>query len=147
MRWGVEVFYRSIKQVMGATKMGSRTLVRARLELNWTIIAAAVLALLSVGVLRKHMIDPARWSFAGALRIVRRGLHEDLIGHGPRHCSLATRLAEAQKDSCQRTSRKRSRYRRPTKNTSPGVQPPNMKRASKSLRQSASHTKPISLAA
>ena len=147
MRWGVEVFYRSIKQIMGATKLGSRTPTRARLELNWTIIAAAALALLSAGVLRKRRIDPARWSFAGALRIVRCGLHEELLGSGPRRRGLITRLAEALKDTCKRTSRKRSRHRPRTTSTPARIQPPKIEYATESLRQRARHANPVSLAA
>lgn len=147
MRWGVEIFYRSIKQVMGATKMGSRTPTRARLELNWTIIAAAVLALLSVGVLRKRRIDPARWSFAGSLRVVRHGLREDALGRGPRRRSLVARLARALKDRSHRTSRKRSRHRPPTKNTPPPLRPPTIAAPTPAQKRRARLTNPISLAA
>ena len=147
MRWGVEVFYRSIKQVMGAAKMGSRTPARARLELNWTIIAAAVLALLSVGVLIKKRTDPSRWSFAGALRVVRSGLHEECLGCGPRRRSLTSRLAGALKDTYERTSRKRSRHRPRTTNTPARLQAPRIEHAATPLQQHARHTNPVSLAA
>jgi hypothetical protein len=147
MRWGVEVFYRSVKQIMGATKMGSRTPIRARLELNWAMIAASVLTLMSVRTLRQRRIAAKRWSFAGALRVVRVSMREQRIGTGPRRRSIAARLAEAIKDDYQRRTSKRSRHRPRTNNTPKPIKPPKITHATLAFRKRAARTTPIYLAA
>ena len=147
MRWGVEVFYRSVKQIMGAAKMMSRTPRRARLELNWTMTAAAVLTVICVSALRHRRADPGRWSFAGALRVVRAGLREDLAGRGRRRRSIAARLGDALKDNACRKSRKRSRHRPKTTITPKPTSPPVLINATARLCKRAANTTPIALAA
>jgi hypothetical protein len=147
MRWGVEVFYGSVKQILGATKMGSRAPGRACLELNWTMVAAAVLALMSVSALRRRRVALGRWSFAGALREARVGLHEDRAGRGPRRRGIAPRLAEALKDDYRRTSRKESRHRPVTKDTPIPIKPPRIIRATPPLLARAARTPLLYLAA
>lgn len=147
LRWGVEVFYRSVKQIMGATKMGSRIPSRARLELHWTMVAAAVLALMTASVLRRRRIDLARWSFASALRVVRRGMREDRLGRGPRRPSIAHRLGKSLKDNYTRTSSKTSRHRPRTANTPKPTRSPVIVEATPSLQIRATTTVPVFLAA
>lgn len=76
MRWGIEVFYRSLKQTLQRRKMRSGAPSQAMLELQWTLIGHLVLGLLSVAAIIKRGKDPLSWSVASALRTVRSALQD-----------------------------------------------------------------------
>lgn len=126
MRWGVEVFHRSIKQTLGRRKMRSAAPTQATLELHWTIIGLLLLGLLTVSGIVQRKRDPRSWSVACALRIVRRCLHAPTIGIR----TLMARLAKAVTDTYQRTSSKKARNW-PHKKSTPDVQPPLIRSATR----------------
>ena len=64
MRWGVEVFYRSLKQTLCRRKMLSRAPRQARMELGWTMVGLRLLGLLSVEAIMRSGKDPLSWSVA-----------------------------------------------------------------------------------
>ena len=67
MRWGIEVFYRSLKQTLERRKMRSSAPRQARMELHWTLIGMLLLGLMSVSTIIKRRKDPLSWSVASAL--------------------------------------------------------------------------------
>lgn len=74
MRWGVEVFYRSLKQTLTRRKMCSGAPQRARLELQWTLLGLQLLGLASVEAIIEAGHDPLCWSVAAALKAVRQAM-------------------------------------------------------------------------
>src|SRR5262249_31735911 len=66
MRWGVEVFYRSLKQTLAKRQMLSRSPQAAQCELTWTMYGMWLLGLMSVSKIVARGRDPLRWSAAAA---------------------------------------------------------------------------------
>lgn len=107
MRWGIELFYRSLKQTLGRRKMRSDTPVPAALELRWTMVGLALLRLMSLKALIEGGGDPLRLSVAEALNVIR-----DVIGSLQRRCrrgNLKRRLRAAVQDTYARKTSKRAR--------------------------------------
>lgn len=78
MRWGVEVFYRSLKQTLEKRRMLSRTPEAARCELTWALLGLWLLGLMTVAPILARGGDPLRWSAAKARQRVRRSLRRAL---------------------------------------------------------------------
>lgn len=118
-RWGVELFYRMFKRTMGFAKLRTRTGKRAEIELEWSLVAAAIVALLGIGELRKRRIDPRRLSPAALLRALREVLVRGDLGSRVRHAGrrLSRALGRAVRDQYTRHAPKHSRHRPITKNT------------------------------
>lgn len=107
MRWGIEVFYRSLKQTLARRKMRSGAPDQARWELKWAVTGLWVLSLMTVRALIAARHDPLDMSVAQALRIVRQA-----VRHAPRSRKATTtlrRLAHALKDRYRRTAAKKAR--------------------------------------
>lgn len=108
MRWGVEVFYRSLKQTMQRRKMLSHSPEAAKCELTWAMFGMWLLGLMSVAGIVARGADPLSWSAALARDRVRRSMRRALTGHR-RDRSLAHDLARATKDTYDRHSSKKAR--------------------------------------
>ena len=106
MRWGVEVFFRSLKQTLARRKMLSHAPKQAAAELAWTMIGLQVLGLMSVEQIIKSGKDPLSWSVATSLRAVRLTMQDRKPS---RSRSLLAALSLSVKDSYNRKSRKRAR--------------------------------------
>ena len=107
MRWGVEVFYRSLKQTLQRRKMRSASAARALLELHWTMVGLLLLGLMGVRQLIDAGHDPLALSVASALRAVRRSAGAALGRVG--RLALRTALGQATKDAYERPYAKNSR--------------------------------------
>jgi len=105
MRWGIEVFYRSLKQTLQRRKMRSDAPRQAMLELHWSIIGLLLLGLLSVSGIIDRGKDPLCWSVACALKQVRQAMRNGVVSLK----SFIRELSEAVKDTYARTSRKKAR--------------------------------------
>lgn len=105
LRWGVEVFFRSLKQTLLRRKLASGAPAQARLELHWAVVGVWVLGLLGVGPVVQAGKDPLSFSVALALRILRQAAH----GPAARCQDLAAQLAGAVRDGYTRRRPKRSR--------------------------------------
>jgi hypothetical protein len=129
MRWGVEVFYRSLKQTLQKRKMLSRSPEAAQCELTWTMYGMWLLGLLSVSKILARGGDPLRWSAAAARNRVRESLRSALAGRQDR--ALVHDLGQAVQDDYVRRRRKKARnWPHKKKETPPGepnIQPPNNK--------------------
>ena len=108
MRWGVEVFYRSLKQTLEKRRMLSRTPEAAKCELTWALLGLWLLGLMTVEPILARGGDPLRWSAAQARKRVRRSMRRALTcRHQDR--SLARDLAWATKDGYDRRGSKKAR--------------------------------------
>lgn len=118
MRWGVEVFFRSLKQTLQRRKMRSAAPRQAALELHWSIIGLLLLGLVSVKAITARGKDPLCWSVALALRVVRRAMQKP-----PAYRTLVRDLADATKDNYTRSRSKKARNWAHKKNDPPPGEP------------------------
>ena len=107
MRWGVEVFYRSLKETLQRRKMRSASAARALIELHWTMVGLMLLGLMGVRHLIQAGRDPLALSVACALRAVRRSAAA--INGRIGRWALRTALGRAVKDAYARKGSKDSR--------------------------------------
>jgi hypothetical protein len=116
LRWGAEVFYRTFKRTLGQVKLKSKIARRARVELEWALVACCIITLLGINAMCRRKADPRRISVAGVWRVLRKSLHQGKPG---RDAGLRLRraLSRCLRDTYQRRGRKASRHRPRTKNT------------------------------
>jgi hypothetical protein len=107
-RWEVEIFFRDLKQTLDRRKMLSDSPVRARCELEWSLIGALVLGRLTVSRLMARRVAPQRASAAEALRVLRGVLREP-HARSNRFTPLMKRLGMAVIDSYKRKRPKEAR--------------------------------------
>ena len=129
-RWGIEVYYRTLKQTLARRKMLSGTPDLARRELAWTLMGLWLLGLLGVDALIQDGQSPWQLSAATALRVLRDALDGQLRGR------LDRALAQAVKDQYQRHGSKASRDW-PHKKHDPLPKAPKMRRATPAECQKA----------
>lgn len=108
MRWGVELFYRSMKQTLARRKMFSHAPRQARTELGWTLVGLQLLGLVSVEQIIQSGKDPLSWSVAASLRVVRAAM-KDRKPRGSHRGGLLGHLSRAVKDSYKRRGEKKAR--------------------------------------
>jgi hypothetical protein len=108
MRWGVEVFYRSLKQTLEKRRMLSRTPEAARCELTWALFGLWLLGLMTVDPILARGGDPLGWSAAKARKRVRRSMRRALTRRH-RDRGLAGDLAWSTKDRYVRRGSKKAR--------------------------------------
>lgn len=120
MRWGIEVFYRSLKQTPARRKMHSAAPPQAQCELSWAVIGLWTLAMMSVRQIVISKGDPLALSAATALRQVRLAIRYG--PHSPKARILLGRLHAAVKDSyVRRTSKKARDWPHKKKDKPPGL--------------------------
>jgi hypothetical protein len=134
MRWGVELFYRSLKQTLQRRKMCSASPARALVELHWTMVGLMLLGLMGVRRLIQAGHDPLALSMACALRAVRRSAAATAGRVG--RFALRTALGRAVKDAYERVHAKASRCW-PRKKQERPCGTPTMATATRTQRQAA----------
>jgi hypothetical protein len=123
-RWGVELFYRTLKRTLGCAKLRSKAAHRAKIELEWTLVALAIMTMLGIDALAQRRGDPRRLSPAQLLRTLREALRGN-VTCAPAHQALQQALRNCLKDTYQRRTSKQSRHRITTTNTpAKRLQPP-----------------------
>ena len=145
MRWGIEVFYRSMKQTLSHRKMLSAAPEQARMELEWTMVGLQVLGLLSVEQILARGKDPLSWSVAASVRAVRRALRDRPTRRKGRAGLLAA-LGEAVGDGYVRRAAKTARAW-PHKKNDPPAGPPRIRKASPTEVQRAERIRAANQAA
>lgn len=105
LRWGVEVFFRSLKQTLCRRKLASTAPAQARLELAWAVVGIAVLGYLGVRAVAAAGKDPLSFSVALALARLRHAARSTARAAG----DLEEQLATAVKDTYTRTRPKHAR--------------------------------------
>jgi hypothetical protein len=108
MRWGVEVFYRSLKQTLEKRRMLSRTPEAARCELTWALFGLWLLGLMTVDPILARGGDPLSWSASKARQRVRRSMRRALTRRH-RDRGLRRDLAWATQDGYVRRGNKTAR--------------------------------------
>jgi hypothetical protein len=108
MRWGIEVFYRSLKQTLEHRTMRSRAPAQARAELAWSLIGLQLMGLMSVREMIAKGDDPLGWSVSASRELIRQAMQGHRNG-GLGVQGWKNRLAACQKDRYVRTSSKKSR--------------------------------------
>jgi hypothetical protein len=121
MRWGVEVFYRSLKQTLEKRKMLSHSPEAAKCELTWTMYGLWLLGLMSVSRILARGVDPLRWSAAAARDRVRESMRSALAGR--QDCAVLKDLGWALKDAYERRGSKKARDWPHKKNETPPGEP------------------------
>lgn len=145
LRWGIELFYRTLKRTLGYAKLRSRSGRRGKIELEWGLITATILALIGTNALHRRHRDPRRQSPAGMLRVMRAALLRGGRGRPDKALAALDReIARAVKDPYRRRKSKRSRHNPETKNTPfpQHLQPPKVRRATPQERRKAKKSHP-----
>lgn len=93
MRWGIELFYRHLKQTYQRRKLRSLEADNAKLELQWSLLGLWAMALYAQVELARKEVPAAKVSIAGVLRAFRRMLRDYLHPAGPKQslCALVQR--------------------------------------------------------
>jgi hypothetical protein len=107
LRWGLELFFRGLKQTLAKREMRSRAPVQAALELRWSVLGLALLALWTAESQMAEGRDPRQMSLATGLRCLRDAL-EDPVKRCCRRQRLLVRLAGAVRDGYVRKAPKTS---------------------------------------
>jgi hypothetical protein len=133
-RWGIELFYRHLKQTYQRRKLRSGQADNARLELEWSLLGLWAMALYAQVQLAAKRVPPSKISVAGVLRAFRRMLRDYMHPARPQH-SLCALVCRAIIDHYPRESKdSRVTYRRKHEKP-PG--PPEILKASRPQRQLA----------
>jgi len=118
-RWGIELFYRHLKQTFRRRKLLSTSADNARLELVWSLVGLWAMALYALVEASRCGVLPQQLSFAQLLRAFRRTLR-DYLHPTVRGERLCQRLRLAIVDSYQRQNKASRNYPRKKKERPPG---------------------------
>lgn len=119
-RWGIELYYRQLKETFGRHKLKSKSTLPARTELQWSLAGLWALSLHALPPLLAAGKEPRRLSCAQVLRIIRR-LIRDWRHPLDAESTLESQLSRAVIDDYAR--RNKSSRGTPRKRT---VQPPGL---------------------
>ena len=97
-RWGVELFYRHLKQTFGKHKLRSASAEAAYVEMDWAFLGLWCMALYAVKQLDGQAVSPSRLSFAKLIRAFQTAMRNYLL----QQRSLCQRLLEAVIDQYER---------------------------------------------
>jgi len=139
LRWGVEVFYRHLKQTFGRRKLRSTCADNAQVEIEWSLGGLWAMALYSLVEAKERGTPPCRLSIAQTLRAFRRMLR-DYRHPSQRGQQLRDHLRSAVIDSYVRSNKTSRDYPRKKRESPPGK--PLLKNASK---QQVEHAKRLAL--
>lgn len=108
-RWGIELFFRTVKQTFGRRKLRSRSAENAKLELDWSLLGVWCMCLLGQRELLASGIDTTRLSPAGAISAFQAALRDWRVRPDTPAESLWNLLRVAVQDDYTRSSSKTSR--------------------------------------
>lgn len=129
-RWGVEVFFRSLKQTMSRGRMQSDAPDNGAAELDWSMMSIWMLGMVMLQQMQSVDRKAQDWSLAGGLRVIRRALTQDRQQRRAMR-RFAEDLRCALKDQYVRVSSKTSRDY-PRKKNEPPAGAPKVRTATKS---------------
>ena len=133
-RWGIELFYRHLKQTFGRRKLRSTRAENALVELHWSLVGLWAMALYALIQLQYENPPPGRLSIARVLRAFRR-MMRDYRHPAERGNSLRDRLRVACIDPYQRQNKTSRNYPRKKQQSAAG--PPQILVASRDQVASA----------
>jgi IS4 transposase len=108
-RWGIELFFRTVKQTFGRRKLRSRSAENAKLELDWSLLGVWCICLLGQRELVANGTDTARLSPAAAINAFQATLRDWRVRPETATESLWKLLRIAIQDDYTRSSSKTSR--------------------------------------
>lgn len=129
-RWGVEVFFRSLKQTMSRGRMQSDSPENGAAELDWSMMSIWMLGMVMLQQMQSVDRKAEAWSLAGGLRVIRRALTQDRQQRRAMRW-FAEELRSALKDQYLRIGPKTSRDY-PRKKNEPPAGAPKLRTATKS---------------
>lgn len=118
-RWGVELFYRHLKQTFRRRKLLSTSAGNARVEIAWSLVGLWAMALYALVEATKQAIPVHRLSFAQLLLAFRRTLRDYLHPTEQRQ-RLCERLRQAIIDPYKRKNKTSRHYPRKKKESTAG---------------------------
>lgn len=133
-RWGIEVFYRHIKQTFERRKLRSHSPDNAILEAQWSLVGLWAMAIYAQYVLQKHKLDPGGLSIARMLKGYRTAMNE-YKSTPEKGEDLHTQLRRSLRDTYQRKSKASRDY--PRKKNEKPIGPPTIKVANKQQVENA----------
>lgn len=133
-RWGIELFYRHLKQTFQRRKLLSASAENARVELAWSLVGLWAMALYALVEADQQDVPPERLSFAKLLLAFRRTLRDYLHPTEPGE-RLCERLRQAIIDPYSRKFKTSRNFPRKKQERQPG--PPIIIRANKAQIQLA----------
>jgi hypothetical protein len=133
-RWGIELFYRHLKQTFQRRKLRSTSAEQALVELHWSLAGLWAIAFYALVEFERANLPPRRLSIAQTLRAFRRMLRDDLHP-AERGQSLRERLQTALIDPYQRRNKTSRNYPRKKQERPPG--PPQLLTATQTQIQQA----------
>jgi len=110
LRWGIELQFRALKQTFGRGKLRSRNPDYAIVELEWSLVALAMIQLIAIKEQIVLDIPPEKTSVARAISAVRHAIDTWNIPTSRRRDSFQVQIRTAVKDDYQRQSSKKARY-------------------------------------
>ena len=134
-RWGIEVYFRHLKQTFQRRKLRSHSAENAQVELEWSLLGLWCMALYAQAEQSKYGLLPQQLSIAGILRAFRR-MMRDYRHPIERHQSLSGLLRLAVKDTYQRQNKSSRNYAR-KKNPDPPAGPPEVLTATRAQIRNA----------
>jgi len=108
-RWGIEVFFRTLKQTFGRRKLRSHSAENAQLELDWSLLGLWCMSLLGQRELAESGQSPTDLSPAAAIQAFQGTLREYRVRPESEEEVLWSRLQAALLDDYERGSSKASR--------------------------------------
>lgn len=108
-RWGIELFFRTLKQTFGRSKLRSHSPETARLEADWSLLAVWCVCLLGQKELLASGNSPTQLSPATAIRAFQATLRDWRVRPETVDENLWKSLRNAILDEYNRTSKKASR--------------------------------------
>ena len=137
-RWGIEIFYRHVKQTFDRTKLRSHSPDNALLEAQWSLLGLWAMTLHAQYQLQLQNIDPKRLSIAEMLRAYRAAMNEYKCVPDKGE-DLRSRLKDALIDTYKRKSKASRNY--PRKKQEKAAGPPIINVASKEQVEKAREIK------
>lgn len=138
LRWGIEVYYRHVKQTFDRRKLRSHSAENALLEAEWSLLGLWAMAIHARATLQSHQLDPQRLSIAAMLRAYRAAMNDYKSVPDPGE-DLHTRLQHALHDTYQRKSKTSRQY--PRKKQEKAAGPPIITLATKKQVEKARELK------
>jgi hypothetical protein len=137
-RWGIEVFYRHLKQTFERRKLRSHSADNAEVEAHWSLLGLWAMALHAQYELSQQGLPSRRLSMAGMLRAYRKPMREYKSRPDPGE-DFQTLLSQALLDEYQRADKSSRNY--PRKKQSHPLGAPEITVASQQQRQHAQKIK------
>jgi len=134
LRWGIELFYRHLKQTYQRRKLRSAQAENARLELEWSLLGLWAMALYAQVEQARKKVPANKISIAGVLRAFRRMLR-DYLHPAESERSLCALIRQAKVDDYERQNKASRTDTRRKYDDPPG--PPKIRNATRAQVQLA----------